>query len=300
LQKVRPKWNQKKAAIKQKQRHDIRFGVTGFKTRTTGTKKQIGKKFPVEGSKLPLPQRLQMKFSRSRSPLLNLAAKEIVGKNLEGETVAVKLRNGRTLITPLAGGKLQTIDPSEVREIAILSGGKFDLQTTLHKFGSAARTAAEFAQKAPERLEHVTTKLGQIAAYPERLSNAYDAGRHPGQHEIETLKKQIAVLQAKHRIDMLKQPESPESVRCPHCGSPVPTKKGCKTLSFQTKNGPVNLVAGDKSFTENVHDVLDLGRRLTGGKSTYEYPSLDSYSDEKKKKLRDFLDTYEQQKQKSG
>ena len=156
--KPRPNWNARGAAVKQKMRHDIKFGVTNkFKTRTHGTPKQVGKVFPT-GNKLPIAQRPKATnlFLAGRSPLAfrgiaKKEAREMFERGFEGYSVAIRFKDGNSKVLPIqARDAAEAIDKTNqlmhqfagkpIVEISILSGGKFrdDVKELFHKVGPEA------------------------------------------------------------------------------------------------------------------------------------------------------------------
>ena len=189
---------------------DIKFGV-GFKTRKTGTINQVGQVFPT-GNNLPLHERIQTKFNRARSPLQKSALAEtqkMVDGGFSGFTLGIRFRDGHTQMLPIvardyhdfiskAGGKIQSIEPNEVQEIAVVSGGKLDVKNVFHKIGTGASRAASMIQKGAQKagvaaaktsrgIEKISEKAGQLASFPEKLKQAYYLGyaKELGKSKVE-------------------------------------------------------------------------------------------------------------------
>jgi hypothetical protein len=133
----------------------------------------------------------------------------MVDGGFSGFTLGIKFKDGHAQMLPIvaknyddfiskAGGKIQSIDPNDVQEIAVVSCGKLDVKNVFHKIGSGASRAASMIQKGAQKvgvaaaktsrgIEKVSEKAGQIAAFPAKLKQAYYLGymKELGRSKIE-------------------------------------------------------------------------------------------------------------------
>jgi len=197
-----------------------------FKTRTHGTQKQIGKRFPVLEIK-EKPKFDRGTLARRKSPLsipvspteLHAAdaEAELLEAGFKGWTITVKYQDGTMEDVPCiaktwkealekAEPQFQHINTKAVDEIVIVDP---DLGEVFHKIGAGARRVAggiakgvKFAvRKVREtggairrRAVGAAETLGRIAGTPAEMREAYEAGREyrmPEEEMIEAPPPQI-------------------------------------------------------------------------------------------------------------
>jgi hypothetical protein len=149
---VRRKWSSRNARIKQESLKRSKIAIkTGFLTRTHGTEKQIGQKFPV-GNKLPVKSRPRASTAYPGISTKKLARQEAKKLPFDGFTAVIRYKDGSVKTIPIAAksyedfldklkSRIKDIDTKQVAEVSIAGGGKFleSLGSALHKVGSGAR-----------------------------------------------------------------------------------------------------------------------------------------------------------------
>jgi hypothetical protein len=211
---MKPKWDSRSARIKQENRRKSKLMID-WRTRTKGTPKQVGQKFPIEaGAKLPLPK---MPYQGRVWGISKLAKEEAKKMKASGFTAVIRFRGGAVETIPIIadsyddflwklGKRLKGIDPKQIQEISIAGGGKFfdTLKSAFHKAGTAAKgfvsglikgeqkvpegtpkaplsyQLGAALKKAPGQIEEsamkASEKLGQISAIPKRMEEHYQKG----------------------------------------------------------------------------------------------------------------------------
>lgn len=161
---IKRRWDSKAARVKiESQRSSklkAKFG-TDFRTRKTGTPRQIGTVFPIQGSKLPLASRPKLAAAYPSKPLsaYQLAKKEakrMTSAGIDGYTLVIKLKSGELQTIPIVAKdyddfllkvrkRLKGVDPNNVKEISIAGGGKFweSFGAGIKKVGAGARGFVE-------------------------------------------------------------------------------------------------------------------------------------------------------------
>jgi hypothetical protein len=209
--KIKKQYDSEAARKKiQRRRQSIISAKTGidFRTRTTGTDKQIGQHFPILGSRADLPKPHYRKpLRRGINPLekhaLEEEAKLVEAFGGKGWMITVKYKDGSTEDIPVIAKNyeeaMKKAKPKmnqraeQIQEIVIVDPSIGEI---LHKVGAgAARVAraigrgawrgvkalARAAKKAPGAVERAAIKaataIGKVEALPEEMREAEEIGR---------------------------------------------------------------------------------------------------------------------------
>jgi hypothetical protein len=201
--KVKPKFDSRAARIAQESRRKSKLAMMGvsWKTRKHGTKKQIGKKFPIEsGAKLPVASRPKVTTAYpkgrafSTKKLAKKEADKMTKAGFDGFTLVVRMKNGELKTIPVAAKnwddflskiktRLKGVDTKKIAEISLVGGGKFSLAGVGRWLGKSARIAGMYLKRAEKvagdvgtGIERFSERMGEIAAFPKRVQEAYSRG----------------------------------------------------------------------------------------------------------------------------
>ena len=170
-----------------------------FRTRTTGTPRQIGKVFPVAGQGKKLPKlRFKKPTMKEKTRLTQLEREafmeeqKLKAAGFKAWLISVRYKDGSTEEIPLiaktyqealrkAKPKMNQV-ASQIDEIVITDP---KIGEILHKVGAgamkAARKIGRGLMKAPARIEKLglkaARKLGRIWAQPEQMREAFGAAK---------------------------------------------------------------------------------------------------------------------------
>ena len=204
-----PKFDSRKARLNIERRHAAKVQMfTGFRTRTHGTLRQIGQKFPVSSMPSKSLPKLKFKtptrFQKARLTELERDAireeEKLKAAGFKGYMIGIRLKSGKIEEIPLiakswheafalAHENMMKYDPNDIDEITIVDPS---LREIAHAISGEARRFAGAIKRGVEKIPPYARKTykeaeafairrareaGRIAALPEEVREAYEVGR---------------------------------------------------------------------------------------------------------------------------
>jgi hypothetical protein len=213
---IKRKYDSRRARVNIERRRATHYKfVTGmdFRTRTHGTARQIGKKFPVGSiSSKSLPKltfKKPTRFEKARLTELERDAireeEKLKAAGFKGYMIGIRLKSGKIEEIPLiakswheafalAHENMMKYDPNDIDEITIVDPSLKEIAHAIsggaRRFAGAIKRGVEkipgYARKTFKEAEAFTIRrareAGRIAALPEEVREAYEVGkaRRPG------------------------------------------------------------------------------------------------------------------------
>jgi hypothetical protein len=208
---VKTRWNQKQATVKQNHMRRVRHGLPdpgqgfkkaqGFRTRTHGTSKQVGKIFPTRLTAKMLPKVSYPKLRRG-SYLLRVLFKDGTVKNHR-----IKALGPDSAIDSVDSYLHQFEGKKKVKELSLLAGSKVgDPQQTVAT-AAGPDAGQEIRNKIagwfnPENMSKTAEKVGHVFRTPSRVSAAFQRG-YSGYDpkEEERLRREIRLKTLRARAE---------------------------------------------------------------------------------------------------